>query len=401
MENVTLEQAVALILERSAAIEQSEEVSLLALSGRVLTDDMIAPLDNPPFDRSPIDGYACRAADVANATREKPVRLTVREEIDAGQYSDEEVLAGQAVRIMTGAAIPPGCDCCIRQESTDYGESSVEIYAGVPAWTNYCFKGEDFKKGTLLIKKDTRLSYAEASIIASMGFAKAPVYRLPRVALLTTGDEVTMPGEALQAGKIYNSNQTMLAARMLELGIRPFMIDSIKDEPEKMAAALRAATQNADLIITTGGVSVGKKDIMHEALPKMGAQRVFWRVLLKPGSPVIFSTYRGIPIISLSGNPFGAAVNFELLIRPLLSKITHGGVLPACRQSAAMADPFPKSSRGRRFIRAIYHNGSVHMPKGLHSSGALSSLQGCNCLVDIKPGTDSLQAGDEVEIILL
>ena len=283
MENITLEQAVSLILEHAVVIGDTEELPLLELSGRVLAADMLAPMDNPPFDRSPVDGYACRAEDLKSATKEQPVRLDVLEEVDAGQYSHKTVCQGQAVRIMTGAAIPAGCDCCIRQESTDYGETVVQVYAGVPAWTNYCYKGEDFKKGTLLIKKGTRLSYTEAGIIASMGYAKAPVYRSPRVALLTTGDEVTPPGQPLLEGKIYNSNQTMLAVRMRELGIQPFIIDSIEDDPEKMAAALREASDKADIIITTGGVSVGKKDIMHEALPRTGAERVFWRILLKPG----------------------------------------------------------------------------------------------------------------------
>lgn len=401
MEGVTVEKAVELILRCTAPIVRTEEVPLFEVSGRVIAQDMISQIDNPPFDRSPIDGYACRSADIRGASKDTPVLLSVIGEVDAGQYMESVVQSGQAVRIMTGAPVPKGCDCCIRQESTDYGESIVRIYEEVKPWGNYCYRGEDFKRGATLVKEGTKLSYAEAGILASMGSANAVVYQKPRIALLTTGDEVINPGEKLSPGKIYNSNQTMLAVRMREMGIVPFMAEAVPDEPASMAAALEKAAEEADIIITTGGVSVGKKDIMHEALPLMGAERIFWRVLLKPGTPTIFSVYKGIPIISLSGNPFGAAANFELLIRPMLAKMMHDKTLVPVRRTAIMADEFSKASHGRRFIRAIWNNGRVYMPGGLHSSGVLASLRGCNCMVDIQPGNKGLRPGDEVEVVLL
>lgn len=401
MEGVTVEKAVELILRCTVPIVRTEEVPLFEVSGRVIAQDMISQIDNPPFDRSPIDGYACRSADIRGASKDTPVLLSVIGEVDAGQYMESVVQSGQAVRIMTGAPVPKGCDCCIRQESTDYGESIVRIYEEVKPWGNYCYRGEDFKRGATLVKEGTKLSYAEAGILASMGSANAVVYQKPRIALLTTGDEVINPGEKLSPGKIYNSNQTMLAVRMREMGIVPFMAEAVPDEPASMAAALEKAAEEADIIITTGGVSVGKKDIMHEALPLMGAERIFWRVLLKPGTPTIFSVYKGIPIISLSGNPFGAAANFELLIRPMLAKMMHDKTLVPVRRTAIMADEFSKASHGRRFIRAIWNNGRVYMPGGLHSSGVLASLRGCNCMVDIQPGNKGLRPGDEVEVVLL
>ena len=401
MENVLVEEAVKLILDRTKVMDQVEMVPLLECLGRVISQDMVSQFDNPPFDRSPIDGYACRSEDVLEATKANPVVLKVLEEIDAGQYSTVTVKRGEAVRIMTGAAIPEGCDCCLRQESTNYGEDFVEVYQGERPWMNYCYKGEDFEAGVTMVAKGTKLGYVELSILASMGCAELPVYKMPRIALLTTGDEVTTPGEELLPGKIYNSNQTMLAARMLEFGIRPVVIDTVKDDPKVMAEVLKKVSEDVDVIITTGGVSVGKKDIMHGALPMIGAERIFWRVLLKPGTPTIFSIYNNIPVISLSGNPFGAMANFELLIRPMLAKMMSDPSLEPIRLNAKMADPFPKASRGRRFIRGIYRDGEVHMPKGLHSSGVLSSLKGCNCMVDIKPGTDRLAVGDPVEIVLI
>ncbi|MDO5538600.1 MAG: molybdopterin molybdotransferase MoeA [Eubacteriales bacterium] len=401
MEGITVEQAVELILEHTPVICETEEAGLLETPGRILAEDMKAAFDNPPFDRSPIDGYACRAEDVAGASKENPVRLKVTEEIDAGQYSVRKVKPGEAVRIMTGAAIPQGCDCCIRQEDTDYGEETVEIYRPEKKRGNYCFAGEDFKKGTVLLEKGTRLGYVEAAILAGMGADRVKVYRKPRAVLLTSGDEVVEPGRELTQGKIYNSNLTLLTARMMDFGVCPVYTVTVGDDAAVMADQLQKAAKDADVIITTGGVSVGKKDIMHESLRMIGAERIFWRVQMKPGMPTLFSVYQGVPIVSLSGNPFGVAVTMELLIRPLLQKMMQDDTLGLVRVKGIMADTFEKSARGRRFIRAIWENGVFHLPDGLHSNGILSSMVGCNCLIDRKSGLGPLQTGCEAEAILL
>lgn len=401
MEGVTLEQAVEQILAHTPVITDTEEVGLLQTQGRMLAQDMVTSFDNPPFDRSPVDGYACRAEDIEGASWENPAELTVTREIDAGQYSEAEVKTGQAVRIMTGAAIPPGCDCCIRQEDTDYGEKTVKVYAAQQKWGNYCFAGEDFKKDTLLLKKGTKLGYMEAAVLAGMGIHRVPVYRLPKVVLLTSGDEVVEPGNPLPPGKIYNSNMTMLAARLQEFGVYPFYAAAVEDDPAVMAEAVRRRAQDADLIITTGAVSVGKKDIMHEALNQIGAERIFWRVQVKPGMPTLFSLYQNVPVLSLSGNPFGVAVTAELLVRPLLQKMMQDDTLQLVRVKGVMADTFEKKIRGRRFIRAIWENGTFRLPKGLHSNGVLSSMAGCNCLIEVKPGMPALEPGVRAEAILL
>lgn len=420
MEGISVEQAVEQILQHTSVINETEETELNKAGGRVLAQDMVAGFDNPPFDRSPVDGYACKAEDLAGATKEHPVRLKVMEEIDAGQYSEREIQQGQAVRIMTGAAIPNGCNCCIYQEDTDYGEDTVEVYSEQKRWSNYCFAGEDFKKGTTLLKKGIHIGYVEAAILAGMGVAKVPVYRQPRIVLLTTGDEVVEPGIPLPEGKIYNSNMTMLSARLRELGIESFHMEAVKDDPTVMSEKLKEAAEAADMIITTGGVSVGKKDIMHESLRLMGAERIFWRVKMKPGMPTLFSAYkktsdvtatdhcaseREIPIISLSGNPFGVAVSIELLIRPALEKMMQDPSIGLKEVNGIMADNFEKGIKGRRFIRAYLENGKFHLPNGLHSNGVLSSMAGCNCLIDTKTMENqesrSLNAGDKVSAILL
>ena len=410
MEGISVEQAMEQILQYTPVINETEEVELNKAGGRILAQDMVAEFNNPPFDRSPVDGYACKAEDLAGASPEHPVRLKVMEEIDAGQYSERVVEHGQAVRIMTGAAIPKGCDCCIYQERTDYGEDFVEIYTEQKQWDNYCFAGEDFKKGTTLLKKGTHIGYVEAAVMAGMGAAKAPVYRRPKVVLLTTGDEVVEPGNPLPAGKIYNSNMTMLSSRMRELGMEPFYMEAVKDDPQIMSERLKEAAKQADMIITTGGVSVGKKDIMHESLGRINAERIFWRVKMKPGMPTLFSVYerepgRKVPVISLSGNPFGVAVGVELLIRPALEKMMQNPAIGLKEVAGVMADDFVKGIKGRRFIRAYWERGEFHLPNGLHSNGVLSSMAGCNCLIDTKTMEDkeskSLKTGDKVSAILL
>lgn len=410
MEGISVEQAMEQILQYTPVINETEEVELNKAGGRILTQDMVAEFNNPPFDRSPVDGYACKAEDLAGASSEHPVKLKVMEEIDAGQYSERVVESGQAVRIMTGAAIPKGCDCCIFQEDTDYGEETVEIYREVKQWDNYCFAGEDFKKGTTLLKKGTHIGYVEAAVLAGMGAAKVPVYRRPKVVLLTTGDEVVEPGNPLPAGKIYNSNMTMLSARMMELGIEPFYMEAVKDNPQVMAEKIKEIAEQADMIITTGGVSVGKKDIMHESIRLIDAERIFWRVNMKPGMPTLFSVYKNasggkVPVISLSGNPFGVAVTIELLIRPALEKMMQNPAIGLKEVTGVMADDFVKGIKGRRLIRAYWENGRFHLPNGLHSNGVLSSMAGCNCLIDTKTMEDkeskSLKTGDKVSAVWL
>ena len=398
------------ILQYTPVINETEEVELNKAGGRILAQDMVAEFNNPPFDRSPVDGYACKAEDLAGASSEHPVKLKVMEEVDAGQYSERVMESGQAVRIMTGAAIPKGCDCCIFQEDTDYGEETVEIYREVKQWDNYCFAGEDLKKGTTLLKKGTHIGYVEAAVLAGMGAAKVPVYRRPKVVLLTTGDEVVEPGNPLPAGKIYNSNMTMLSARMMELGIEPFYMEAVKDNPQVMAEKIKEIAEQADMIITTGGVSVGKKDIMHESIRLIDAERIFWRVNMKPGMPTLFSVYENasggkVPVISLSGNPFGVAVTIELLIRPALEKMMQNPAIGLKEVTGVMADDFMKGIKGRRFIRAYWENGRFHLPNGLHSNGVLSSMAGCNCLIDTKTMEDkeskSLKTGDKVSAVWL
>ncbi len=404
-ERITLEEAMEITTAHTTRLTGAEEVPLLAADGRILARDMITETENPPFDRSPIDGYACRSADIRDASGDHPVTLRVAAEIDAGQYYEGPVQAGEAVRIMTGAPIPEGCDCCVWQESTDRGRETVTISESVPAHGNYCDRGEDFGKGVLMARAGDRLNCVDIADLAAMGVSEVPVFAIPRIALYTTGDELTEPGQPLAPGKIYNSNLPLLSARLTELGMPAQWSGHLRDDAEAVADAIRqAADQGADLIITTGGVSVGRKDILHEVIDLLGAEKLFWRVQIKPGMPTIFSVYQHIPIVSLSGNPFGALANMELLVRPMLAKMTGDPTLVPGRASGILKDDFPKASPGRRFIRAYYKDGAVSLPgpgSTEHSSGVLSSMRHCNCLVDIPAGSPALKAGEAVTVCLL
>ncbi|WP_297239833.1 molybdopterin molybdotransferase MoeA [uncultured Flavonifractor sp.] len=392
---LTLEEAQTAILLNRVPLG-TQMLPLERALGRTLAADVAAPLDQPPFDRSPLDGYALRSADLAGADRDHPAVLEVVDTVYAGDEARIPVGPGQAVRLMTGAMLPPGCDCVVPQEDTDRGDP-VSVFVSLKPFQNYVYQGEDYRKGALLLEKGTRLDAAALGVLAGAGLTEAEVYRRPRVGLLTTGDEVVSPGTPLPVGKIYGSNQMLLAARLAELGFEPETAHR-RDDPAAVAEAMRELLEICDVLLTTGGVSVGDKDIFHQALPLLGAERIFWRVNLKPGTPAMYSVYEGKPILSLSGNPFAAFTTFELLARPLLAALS-GEEGPRWGEGV-LDTPFPKASPRRRFIRGRYENGHITLPEG-HASGMLASLVGCNCLAELPAGSPPAEAGTRVRILLL
>lgn len=401
MINTSLEEALAVLLEHARKIEAIEELPLSAANHRVLAEDIYAPISQPPFDRSPLDGYAFKAVSSQGASKERPVNLKVIGEVCAGNTFEGTVNEGEAVRIMTGAPIPEGCDCVLRQEATDYGEEIVEIYEALKPYSNYCYKGEDIKKGTLILKEGTKLSAITLGVLASVGITKVKVKAKAKMALLCTGDELMPLGEDLLPGKIYSSNETMLKARAEELGIEVKVVSQCGDTPNEVAEAIRKAISEVNLVVTTGAVSVGKKDILHEVVEILGAERLFWRVAMQPGTPVLASVLEEKLIISLSGNPFAALANFELLVRPTVALMMQDKSLNAVHTTAVMVSEFTKASKKRRFIRARYELGKVYLSHSNHASGSLYSMSLCNCLIDIPAGTDKIEIGEQVKVILL
>jgi molybdopterin molybdotransferase len=400
---VTLEEAQEMLTSRVFP-SPAETVPLLVAHQRILAQDIYAPIDQPPFDRSPLDGYALRSSDTLGAEAANPVRLEVIEEVCAGSCPQRELTAGTACRIMTGAPIPKGADCIIRQEDTSESGNLVTISQQLSPGENYCFKGEDIKKGSLLLKDGFLLNYVGIGILASMGFREVPVYRVPKVAVLSTGDELTDIGSELSPGKIYNSNLYTIGLRLKELGMEPLLLGSAPDELDQLCEAITSATRDCDILITLGGVSVGKKDLLKDAMKAVGAEILFWRMNMKPGTPALCSILEGKPVISLSGNPAAAAITFELLARPVLSLVSHHKDVDLHKTEAIMETPYPKESSKRRMLRGklIQREGQEFVePGSKHSPGVLSSFSDCNCLIDIPAGTPGLEKGQKVTIFKL
>ena len=399
MQKMELEEAQSLLLADVVPVE-GEEVSIDSLPlGRVLARPVTALVDQPPFPRSPVDGYALRAVDSVGATAEMPVILPVEGKLFAGDAPiGEAVRPGTAVRIMTGAPIPAGCDCVIPQEKTDCGEEKVALYRSVEPHQNYCFQGEDFQRGQVLVPEGYVLDPAAIGAAAGGGVERLTVRRRPRVMLIATGEELARPGRSLAPGKIYNSNLYYLQSRLEQLGVEVLSAIQVGDELEEIAAQIKAGAEQADLVLTTGGVSVGQRDLLPRAVALLGAEVLFHGLRLKPGSPALGAKLDGTPVLSLSGNPFAAAVTFELLARALLL-VLQGRALPEWK-TGRLDTGFPKGGPVRRFIRGRLENGVLTLPRD-HSSGAIGSFVGCNCLGVLPAGPGPIPAGIEIPVLLL
>ena len=395
------ENALALILSRTLPLTQTEEVPTAQALGRIAAEPVYAPLDNPPFDRSPLDGFALNSDDTQNASAENPVKLRITGFIAAGTILNCKVNSGEAARIMTGGMFPEGCDCMVPQEDVQTEGEHVLIFAPLARHQNYVFRGEDITKGTLLLSPPARLTSIHLALLAIMGIEKVSVRRNLNIGILCTGDELTPLGEALEPGKIYNSNGILLASRLRELGFAPLLLPNSPDVPEEVAEKIESAIDSLDLLISSGGVSVGEKDIFHRVFELLGAERLFWRIPVKPVSAMLCGLLRGKLLMGLSGNPFACLCSFELLVRPALAKLSGCPELEAQKCRAMLKADF--SGRGgslRRFIRARLEDGVVTLPEG-HSSGQLLSLLGCNCLIDIPADSNFLPAGTAVTALLL
>lgn len=399
-ERIFLEEALELIRANVRPVEDTEYLPLYKAAGMILAEDIHAQQDQPPFDRSPLDGYAVRSCDLNEASGESPVQLEVIEEIHAGMWPQKKVEQGQAVRIMTGAPIPEGADCVVKQEDTEQKGNLILVYQSRKHHDNICFKGEDYKKGQLLMAKGEKLDAVKLGIISGNGLGNVTVFRSPKIAVVTTGDEICRRGETLTPGKIYDSNCQMLSGRVMELQCEPYGSEVFGDDIGAVSEYISKIIKHVDAVITVGALSVGVKDIMHDVIRQLSAEQIFKRVKLKPGSPVSLSMLDGKPILSLSGNPFAALATFEMLARPMMARLRRDDSLIMKKSHAVMASEFNKNSNIRRFLRAYEENGKVYLRRS-NSSGVLSSMAGCNCIVDIPAGNKGMEPGDEIEIWLL
>ena len=397
--SITLEEAQNLVV-RYAPVLNEEYVPLAESVGRRLTSDIRSAFPQPPFDRSPLDGYAVVAADVASATPDTPVKLQVVDKLWAGMPARVGVKRGQAVRLMTGCMIPSGADAVIRQEDTDLGVEIVQIFRPVASGKNICYRGEEYGTDALLLRRENRVDAASVAVAAGAGFTQLRVRRRARAVILTTGDEVRQPGTVLPAGKIYDSNTAYLSARLHQLGVETVAALTQEDDLTALSAALRRYAGEVDLILTTGGVSVGEKDLLEQAVKAAGAEVIFHGIDIKPGMPTLFAVLGNARLLGLSGNPFSAVVPFELLLRPMLAEMT-GDPEPLLRADTAIAaQGFDKASPSRRFLRGFCKQGRVY-PPAAQSNGQMRSMIGCNCLIDVPAGSGAIRPGDPVRILWL
>jgi len=381
----------------------TEQVPLLQASGRVLAESVSATRDVPPFHNSAMDGYAVRAADVTSATPSTPVALRVLEVIGAGALPRCTVTAGTATKIMTGSLMPDGADAVVRVEDTEERDAQVRIRVGVTVGTNMRHPGEDMRAGEMVLTAGRMLRAADIGLVASLGLAVVRVYRRPEVAILSTGDELVELGQPLGPGQIVNSNAYTLAAAVAETGGVPRLLGIVRDTPEETQHAFRDAF-TSDVVLSTGGVSMGTFDLVRQTLTGLGVQERFWKVAQKPGKPLTFGVRDGVPVFGLPGNPVSSLVCFYLYVRPAL-RAMQGLERLHLPVVGAVADDTVRAAEGlTEFVRCTLDGepGAYRARvTGSQSSGVLRSLSLGQGLIIAPPDVTIIERGSSVRVIVL
>lgn len=396
--SITVDEALTRILAAMPALP-AHDAPLLEALGAVLAEDATADQDVPPFTNSAMDGYAVRADDVATA----PARLRVVGDIAAGAAAARAVGPGEAMRIMTGAPMPGGADTVVRVEDTDNGMDVVTVARATERGVSVRRRGEDLRAGEAVVARGTVLRPAEIGVLATTGRARVRVIRRPRVAVLSTGDEVAELGAPLGPGQIRDANRYSLSAAVRAAGGVPWTLGIVRDTAEALRTALREAVA-ADAIVTSGGVSVGDHDHVKPVVSELGTMD-FWSIAIRPGRPLAFGELRDgdrrIPIFGLPGNPVSSLLTFELFVRPALLRMAGHASVARPRARARLLEPIDKPGRLRFFARGIHDaaQGTVRTT-GPQGSGILRSMSLANCLIDLPEGRDRHAAGETVDLIL-
>jgi molybdopterin molybdotransferase len=397
--NLSVEEALSLVLEGARGELGVEELPLGEAFGRVLAEDLASLVDHPDQDDTAIDGYACREADTLWASPERPVRLRVIGEAPAGKPFLGEVGQGEAVAVYTGAPIPRGADAVIRVEDTRREGAYVLLLAPASP-KDIRPKGDDLRRGEVYLRRGDLLTPGRLGLAAAMGHPRVRVYRRPRVGILSTGDEVVEPGEPLPYGGVYNSNAYSLLGLVLEAGGEPVLLGKVPDSPEAVMAKLEEAG-HLDLLLTSGGVSMGEYDVVRKVLEEKG-EVVFWKVRQQPGGPLLFARLGGLPVLGLPGNPVSSMVTFFLYGRPFLFRLLKRTEPPYGTLKARAETPF-RGAKGKKVFRrgvlSLAQGPSVRTT-GNQSSGVLRSMAFGNALVVLPPDQDARE-GEEVEVIPL
>lgn len=397
---ISLEEAIE-ILNNNVNNLDIEEVDLIDGLNRVISENIYAQINNPPFNKSAMDGYAL----ISNNTELSNRKLKVIDKVYAGGVCSSDLNEDTAVRIMTGAPIPKGANAVIKQEDVTLEDDFIILKKNIKENENICIKGEDISKGSLLLKSSKKLDYADIGILASSGINKMKVYKKPKIAFISTGDEVVDIGLALGEGKIYNSNKYSILSRIKELGYEAKYIAHINDNFHEIGSYIEEISNEVDLIITTGGVSVGEKDLLKDAIDTTSGEKLFWKITIKPGSAVLCSRVNKSIVISLSGNPTAALTTFELLVKPTLEKLSGYQEIKINREKAILSKDIKKKSPQRRFIRGYVEVNNckqyVHITQTKSGNGILSSAINSNCIIEIETNNYGKNQGDLVDIIKL
>ena len=387
---ISIEQARQIVLSAVTPLG-TETIPVAAALGRVLAEDLSAAGDVPPFACSAMDGYAI-ASGPAGRT------FTVVAESRAGTPSDQSVCVGEAIRISTGAALPRGADAVARQEDVEEHDGRVSVGVPVAAGANVRGSGEDLRAGAHVLGAGTSLGPAELGFAVAAGAGELAVSRLPRVAILCTGDELKAPGDPLGPGQIHNSNAPMLEALARRAGGNAHPAERVPDLPDATEAALERALGSADVIVVSGGVSVGPHDHVKPALESLGVRERFWGVALQPGKPTWFGELAGRLVFGLPGNPVSSVVTFTLFVLPALAALQRADPEPT-RERAVLGDAVKRNPGREQALRVRLERRAgamVAIPNGPQGSHLVSSLVGADALAFIPPGDGELAAGTSV-----
>jgi molybdopterin molybdotransferase len=411
MSLLSVNDAQTRILTMFEAVEATT-LPLDQASGRVLAADIRATTSLPPFDNSSMDGFAVRAADLRETQANAPRILEVVADIPAGaEIASIQIKAGQAARIMTGAPLPQGTDTVVPVEQTDFTERSpgvpapaqVAIYQALAAGSYVRSRGEDLSQDQVVLKKGQRLRPQDLGLLAMLGIATVPVFRQPRAALLSSGDELIPVEAALEAGKVRDANSYTLAALIEAAGAEVLHLGIAADRQDEVQARLEhAVAEGVDLIISSAGVSVGAFDFVKDVVESQG-ELTFWRVNMRPGKPLAFGSYHNIPFFGLPGNPVSAFVSFEVFVRPALEKFSGQAFHPRQRIRVQLTEPVESDGR-ESYLRAVVseENGSLTARlTGHQGSGNLLSLVQANALLIVPAGVKSLATGAVIDAWML
>jgi len=379
----------------------AESVPLASAAGRWLAADLASPLDLPPFDNSAMDGYAVPSAGLLQASPSQPRPLACRGETPAGGVPGPALGAGECWRIFTGAPLPAGADAVVMQEDTRIDPAQPEtvwVQDAVRPWDNVRFRGEDLKTGAVIARSGERLNFAKLAVLGAVGRDKVSVTRRPVVGLLATGNELVEPGGERAPGQIFESNRVMIDALVRTAGCEPVIYPIVRDEPDATRTALMEAFARCEVVITTGGVSVGAHDYVRAAFEELGGRLEFWKLAIRPGKPFVWGRLRERHWFGLPGNPVSAAVTFLLLVRPALIRLQGGTDWNLPVTKATLASPVSNPGGRRHFVRVRLDERGGAIPVGLQGSHVLSGLAEAHGLLDVPPAT-TWAAGRSVEVL--